>query len=164
MKFSLLIFSLNEMEAMRIILPRIKKEWVDEILIIDGGSTDGTIEFSESLGFNVYKQKSKGIISAFNEALEIAKYDTIITFTPDNNMIPEKIPELVSKMKEGYDMVTVSRYFNGAKSYDDTIISGFGNWMFTTMVNVLFRANYTDVLGFYSDLPPENCTSLNVHI
>ena len=130
-------------------MPRINREWLDEILIIDGGSTDGTIEYAESQGFSVYRQKEKGLIAAYREGIQVSKGDAFIIFTPDGNMLPEKLPELTAKMKEGYDVVIVSRYKDGAKSEDDSIVSGFGNWMFTTLVNVLFKANYTDVLGAY---------------
>ena len=53
-------------------------------------------------------------------------------------MTPEKLPDLIKKMEEGNEMVIVSRYKDGAKSYDDTLISGFGNWMFTKLVNIFF--------------------------
>jgi glycosyltransferase involved in cell wall biosynthesis len=134
---------------MRVILPKISKSWVDEIIISDGGSTDGSIEYATELGFNVYKQKGIGIMAGYREAIEISKGDAFIIFTPDGNMIPEMIPELIAKMEEGYDIVVASRYKDGAKSYDDTLVSGFGNWMFTKLVNVIFKANYTDVLGAY---------------
>lgn len=149
MKFTLIILCLNEIECLKTILPKINQKWVDEVIIVDGGSTDGSIEFARELGFRVYVQKGKGVIAGYKEAWEISKGDVVIIFTPDGNMIPDKIPELVAKMKEGYNMVIVSRYKDGAKSYDDTLISGFGNWMFTRLVNLLFKANYTDVLGGY---------------
>ncbi len=149
MRFSLIILALNEIEGMKAVLPRIDKKWVDEIIIVDGGSTDGSVEYARELGFHVLQQKGKGVLAGYREGMEAATGDIIITFTPDGNMIPEKLPELVEKMKEGYDMVIVSRYKDAARSYDDTLLSGFGNWMFTTMVNVLFRTDYTDVLGFY---------------
>jgi hypothetical protein len=60
--------------------------------------------------------------------------------------LPELIPVLVEKMKQGYDMVIASRYIGGARSFDDDIITSFGNWMFTKMINVLFHAHYTDTL------------------
>ena len=44
MKTALIIPTLNEIDGMRSVVSKIKKEWVDEILIVDGGSTDGTIE------------------------------------------------------------------------------------------------------------------------
>jgi hypothetical protein len=37
----------------------------------------------------------------------------------------------------------------GARSYDDTVVSGFGNWLFTGLVNLLFNTKYTDVLGYF---------------
>jgi glycosyltransferase involved in cell wall biosynthesis len=149
MKFTLLIIARNEVEGLRVVGPRIKPEWVDEILLVDGGSTDGTIELAESLGFRVVRQLSRGAVGGILEGLDAMIGDVAITFSPDNNMIPEKIPEIVAKMREGYDMVICSRYFDGARSEDDTPITGFGNWLFTTMVNVLFGARYTDVMGLY---------------
>jgi glycosyltransferase involved in cell wall biosynthesis len=148
-RYSLMMLSLNEIEGMHVILPRIQKNLLHEVIVIDGGSTDGSIEYAESLGFKVVRQQGRGIVAGIKEGVAAVTGDVLIQFTPDNNMIPEKIPELIAKMEEGYDMVVVSRYLPPAKSQDDHLISAFGNWMFTTMVNVLFKAHYTDVLGFY---------------
>jgi len=144
-----MMLSLNEIEGLREILPRIPIDILYEVIVVDGGSTDGSIEFAESFGYKVVRQQSKGIVNGIKEGFAALSGDVIIQFTPDNNMIPEKIPELIAKMEEGYDMVVVSRYLPPAKSQDDHLISGFGNWMFTTLVNVLFRTRFTDVLGFY---------------
>ena len=151
MRTTLLIPVLNEIEGMKLIMPRIRREWVDEVLVVDGGSTDGSLEYAQSLGYQVLHQRSreKGMVSAYKEALEVMAGDVIIPFSPDGNSIPERIPELVSKMREGYDMVIVSRYLDGAKSEDDDLVSGFGNWMFTAIINLLFGAHYTDSLVMY---------------
>ena len=53
MSTSLIITTLNEIDGIKKILPEIKKEWVDEIIIIDGGSTDGTVEKAREMGFKV---------------------------------------------------------------------------------------------------------------
>lgn len=147
---------------MRAVLPRIRKEWLDEIVIMDGGSTDGTVEYAESLGFKVTRQTTKGLTPGTFEGLAAVKSDYVITFTPDNNMIPEKIPLVIEKLKEGYDMVVVSRFMKGAKSDDDTAVTGFGNWLFTSMVNVLFGTKYTDVLGFYRGYPTSMIKELGI--
>lgn len=134
---------------MKAILPRIKREWVDEILVVDGASTDGTPEFAESMGIRVLQQTRKGGTGAYQDAVEQITNDIIITFSPDGNSVPELIPVLVEKMKEGYDMVIVSRYAKGAKSADDTIVTAFGNWLFTSMINLLYGSRYTDVLVMF---------------
>lgn len=149
MKFTLFLPVRNEIDGIKLIMPRIKKEWVDEIIFVDGNSTDGTRNYLEENGYYVIRQKSKGLAGAYWELLEVAKGDVIIPFSPDNNSVPEIIPILINKMKEGYDMVIVSRYADGAKSYDDDVVTGFGNWMFTKLVNILFRAKYTDSLVMF---------------
>ncbi len=149
MKTTLLVLALNELEGMRVIMPKIQRDWVDEILVVDGGSTDGTIEYAESLGIKVVRQKTKGIHAAYWEGLAVATGDVIIPFSPDGNSVAEKIPELVAKMREGYDMVIVSRYLDGAKSEDDNIPTAIGNWFFTTLINVLFGGHYTDSLVMF---------------
>jgi hypothetical protein len=57
--------------------------------------------------------------------------------------------QLIEKMKEGYDMVIVSRYLDEAKSEDDDLITSFGNWLFTKTVNVLYGAHYTDAMVIF---------------
>jgi glycosyltransferase involved in cell wall biosynthesis len=146
MKITLLVLTLNEIDGMRAIMPKIKKEWVDQILILDGGSTDGTIEYAKEHGYEVYVQKEKGFRFAYIEALSLIKGDYVLTFSPDGNSLPELIPALIDQAKAGFDMVIASRYLDGGKSDDDDLITAFGNWLFTNTVNLLHRANYTDAM------------------
>ena len=149
MKTTLFVPTLNEIEGMKTIMPRVKKQWVDEILVLDGGSTDGTVEYAKSKGYRIVMQKSKGITNAYREALKVAKGDYIIAFSPDGNSVPEVIPKLVRKIKEGYDMVIASRYKGNAKSDDDDPVTAFGNFLFTKIINIAFGGNYTDTLVMF---------------
>lgn len=149
MKVTLLIPTLNEIGGMKAIMPKIKPEWCDQILIIDGGSTDGTVEYAKEKGYPIIIQKKKGLRSGYLEALPYIERDVVITFSPDGNSIAELIPPLIEKMKEGYDMVIVSRYADGAKSYDDDMITGFGNWLFTSTINLLHGSRYTDAMVMF---------------
>ncbi len=149
MKVTLLVPTLNEIHGMKSIMPRVKKEWCDQILIVDGQSTDGTAEYAKEQGYDVIVQKKKGMRHAYIEAMPHITGDVILTFSPDGNSIPELIPKCIEKMKEGYDMVIVSRYIDGAKSYDDTKITRAGNWAFTTIINLLFGGHYVDSLVIF---------------
>lgn len=141
--------TLNEVDGMKIIMPQIKRGWVDQTIILDGGSTDGTLEYARKMGYQVVVQKKPGLMNAYRESLDYITGDIIITFSPDGNSIPQLLPDLVAKMKEGYDTVIVSRYKDGAKSYDDTWLTALGNWVFTALINLLFGGKYTDAMGIY---------------
>ena len=150
-KISLVILNLNELDSLKIILPKIlkNKKLVNEILAVDGGSTDGSREFLKTNTLRVINQDQKyshfhityfkqNIVDAYWLGIKKAKFDNIIIpFTPDGNMMPKHLPELVKTIKKGYKMVIVSRYKDNAKSYDDTFVTGFGNYMFTKIVNFI---------------------------
>ncbi|HOW97514.1 MAG TPA: glycosyltransferase family 2 protein [Kiritimatiellia bacterium] len=152
MTTTLFIPTLNEIESMRQILPRIRREWVDQILVVDL-STDGTAEYARGQGCEVVRQQVKGLRHAYREGFPHVRGDVVITFSPDGNSIPEVIPALIAKMKEGFDMVIASRYRPPAKSADDDWMTGFGNWLFTRAINLLhghaWGRPYTDALVMF---------------
>ncbi|MFA5095967.1 MAG: glycosyltransferase family 2 protein [Candidatus Omnitrophota bacterium] len=149
MKVTLVVATLNEVNGMKAIMPRVDRAWCDQIIIMDGGSTDGTIEYAKEQGYFVYVQKKQGFRNAYNEVLPYIEGDVVITFSPDGNSIPELIPGLIKKMEEGFDMVIASRYYKGAKSQDDDRVTAFGNWLFTRTINFLHGGHYTDALVIF---------------
>ena len=147
MTTALLVLTLNEVDGIKKIMPLVKREWVDEIIFVDGGSTDGTIEEAKRMGFKVIIQKQKGHGAAVLEGVNAIKSDNFILFGPDGNDEPEKIPELIEKIKEGYDQVLVTRFGKGSVNLDAGIIDSFGNKMFTFLANVFFGGYWTDTLN-----------------
>jgi uncharacterized membrane protein YdjX (TVP38/TMEM64 family) len=145
-KTTLLVLTLNEIEGVRQIMPQIERGWCDQIIIVDGGSTDGTIEWARAQGYEVHVQLRKGIRYAYFEALPKVTGDVVISFSPDGNCAASAIPALKKKIAEGYDLVIGSRYLPGAHSDDDDLLTAFGNWLFTTTVNLLHGARYSDVM------------------
>lgn len=161
MKTTLLVMTLNELEGMKAVMPRIQKGWVDQILVADGGSSDGTIEWSRAQGYDLAVCQKPGLTNSYLEAWPKIRGDIVIYFSPDGNSVPEAIPDLVAKMEKGYDMVIASRYLGSAKSDDDDRITAFGNLMFRTLINLFFKpkqsALMTDPLVMFrvhkKDLP-----------
>lgn len=148
-KITLLALALNEIDGVKAIMPQIPREWVDQIIVVDGGSTDGTIEWARDNGYDVYVQKKKGIRHAYLEVLPLVRGDIILTMSPDGNCPPAAIPAILDKVREGYDLVIGSRYLDDAESHDDDAVTGFGNWLFTRTINVLHRGCYTDAMVIF---------------
>ena len=149
MKTTLLALTLNEIDGVHAIMPQIDRSWVDQIIIVDGGSTDGTVEWALENGYEVYVQQKKGIRHAYLEVLPLVKGDVILSLSPDGNCPVAAIPEILDKMREGYDLVIGSRYLGDAKSEDDDFVTAFGNWLFTKTVNILHGGSYTDAMVIY---------------
>lgn len=149
MRSTLLIPTLNELDALRVILPQIQEGLVDELLFVDGGSTDGTVDFLRSQGCRVHHQVQRGYGSAMREGVELAQGEIIVEFPADGSSLASAVPELVARVEEGWDLVIASRYLGSARSEDDDRVTALGNWLFTRLVNLLFGTRYTDVLvGF----------------
>ena len=149
MKITLLIPVWNEITGLKRIMPHIDRKWVDQILFVDGGSTDGTQEWLKENMYSCHVQKKKGMRNAYKEVMPFVIGDIVVTFSPDGNSIPEIIPELIQEIKKGHDMVIVSRYKEQAVSFDDDKVTGFGNWLFTKLVNIIYGGHYTDVMVIY---------------
>lgn len=149
-KVTILVLTLNERIGVEEILPKIKKSWYYQILIIDGGSTDGTIEWCEKNNYKVIVQRKKGIRHGYIQSIPFIKGDYVLTFSPDGNCDPLVIPNLIKEIVSNKnDLVIGSRYFKGERSDDDDFITKFGNWFFTKTVNLLFSGNLTDVMVIF---------------
>ena len=147
MKSALFIPTLDELDGMRRVVSTIKKEWVDEIIIIDGGSTDGTVEKSREMGFKVIKQKIPGYGGAVLTGIEESTGDKIIIFGSDGSNETSEIPQLVEKSLEGFDQITISRFGKTSINEDAGIIDGFGNKIFSFVTNIIFGGKSTDTLS-----------------
>ena len=149
MKVTLLVPVLNEEVGMREIMPTVDRSLFHQILIVDGKSSDRTADIAREQGLQVIVQERPGVRGAYLDAWPHITGDAVLTFSPDGNSLVSCLKPCIEKFNEGYDMVIVSRYLNGAKSEDDDVITGFGNWIFTRSINFFHRARYTDAMVIY---------------
>ena len=149
MSITIIILTLDEIDGVSVIMPQINKNWAEEIVFVDGGSTDGTVEKAKELGFEVIHQqnKNKGEGNACRIGTDATQSDYIMFFSPDGNDLPEDIPKLIEKTKQGHDVVHISRFGKNSISNDANWFEYFGNKMFTFLVNSFFGGNYTDALN-----------------
>ena len=102
MSTALIVLTLNEIDGVKNILPKIDQKLVNEILVVDGGSTDGTIEHVKKLGFKIIIQSVKGHGAAILTGVQNTKSDNIVFFGPDGNHDIIEIKQLIKKIDEGF--------------------------------------------------------------
>ena len=163
MSTTVIIPTKNEVIGVEKILPQVKKEWADEWIVMDGNSKDGTVDAAKKLNFNVIQQTGKGAGNAYREGVKHAHSENVLFFSPDGNCKPEYIPKLIKKLEEGnYDVVQISRFGKFGSSDDDSLLTAFGNQMFTFLVNIFFGGHLTDVLYGYKIIKKKVFQDLNL--
>jgi glycosyltransferase involved in cell wall biosynthesis len=122
-------------------------EYVDEVVVVDDGSSDGTAGIAREHGARVLEHAfNTGVGGAVRTGYEFAirnGYDFVVQVDADGQHDPAEIPRLL-EVAEECDMVIGSRYLNG--SYRDfSLVRRLGIQFFTGVVNLLGRAEITDV-------------------
>jgi len=143
---SLIIPTKNESKNLPYVIPKIP-DIVDEIILVDGNSSDDTIKNALKLNskIKVVKQKSHGKGQAIIEGFRESKGEILIMIDADGSMDPKEIPTFIKKIESGYDLVKGSRFLKGGYTEDMTIFRKLGNFFFVSLVNLLFKEKYTDL-------------------
>jgi len=125
-------------------------QFVDHIVVIDDGSTDNTVEVSESLGAIVVSHKrNRGVGVAFHTGLEKAlelKSDIMVNIDADAQFNPLDIPKLIEPIIQGEaDFVTASRFINKEFYPKMTKVKFYGNKMMSFLISTLTKKKFYDV-------------------
>lgn len=151
-KSALFISTRNEIHGLTDLFNRIPLASFEEYYALDGGSTDGTIEFYKKNNIPVIHGVKKGEI--VNKALETTQCEFIVFFAPDGNENPDDIIKLLNGLKDGNDMVIASRFMPGSRNEEDEHFFAFRLWanrMFTFLVKMIWKSTLTDTInGFRS--------------
>ena len=144
LKIALCLLTRNERECLEKIFPLIPApgKGFDEIYAIDGGSTDGTVEFFQQRGVVCISQKNRGRGDAMMTAFAEIRADAYIFFSPDGNEDPKDLGVFRTHLEKGADLVIASRMMEGARNEEDDDIFRWRKWanvVFNIMANLLFR-------------------------
>jgi glycosyltransferase involved in cell wall biosynthesis len=148
---SVVIPTLNEAENLPFVLPKVPA-WVDEVVLVDGHSTDRTIEVARRLrpDIRAILQEGRGKGAALRTGFAAAKGDIIVMLDADGSTDPAEIPEFVGALLAGADVVKGSRFLQGAGTADMPFSRRFGNWVFVVLVHLMFGGHYSDLCYGYS--------------
>lgn len=146
MKITLCLLTRNEVPCLRIIFPTIPlpgpESGFDRVVAVDGGSTDGTVDFFREHDVPVIGQSRRGRGDAFQQAFANEPADAWIFFSPDGNEDVRDLPRFRPLLEGGADVVIASRMMEGAVNEEDTQLLRPRKWAnnaFNAAVNLLFR-------------------------
>jgi len=167
MKITILIPAFNEEKTINLILERIlnqTKDWDKEIIAINDGSTDKTLDrlqkFSkEVIILNLPKNQGKGV--ALKKGLEKATGDIIIIQDADLEYDPKDYPKLLQPILKGetkivYGSRNLSPRVGGEKKYY------WGSLFLTKIVNFLFRTKLNDINTGYKVFETKTLKELGI--
>ena len=143
---SLVIPVRNEARNVGWVLEQIAND-VDEIILVDGNSTDVTLITARRHrpDVRVVPQQGAGKGSALRTGFLAATGDIIVMMDADGSMLPQEIRHYLHFLANGYDFVKGSRFISGGSSLDITRIRGLGNWFLLTVFNTAYGAHLTDL-------------------
>jgi dolichol-phosphate mannosyltransferase len=126
----MVLATLNEATNLPRLLQEIERgcDFDYEVVIVDDGSTDGTIDQIRSWESGhpgvlpVLNQASSGLLNARLQGLRRARVRYAIVMDSDLQHPPSAIPELYAKLREGYDLVVASRYAAGGSTTDRKLV------------------------------------------
>ena len=148
---SLVIPTLNEARNLPLVLPYIPFDWVDEVILVDGCSTDNTVKTARQLlpDIKVVLEERPGKGAALQAGYSAATGDMIVLLDADGSNDPREIPRFVQALLEGADFVKGSRFAPMGGTTDMPRLRKLGNWGFVVLVNLLFSMRFTDLAYGY---------------
>jgi glycosyltransferase involved in cell wall biosynthesis len=150
-RVSVVIPTLNEAENLPHVFPRLP-EGLHEVIVVDGRSTDETVEVARRLrpDVRILIQDGKGKGNALAAGFAAATGDIFVTLDADGSTDAAEIPRFVSALCNGADFVKGSRFAQGGASSDITFTRRLGNRGLNALVNTLYGTSYTDLCYGYN--------------
>ena len=148
---SVVIPTLNEARNLPHVLPAIPR-WVHEVILVDGRSTDDTVELARELfpSIRIVTEDRPGKGVALRRGFNAATGDIIVTFDADGSHDPAEIPLFIGALLSGAEFVKGSRFIQGGGTDDMEWYRRFGNWGLKALVSLNFGGRYTDLCYGYN--------------
>ena len=153
--------AMNEARNIGWVLERIPPA-VDEVLLVDGHSTDDTVAVARAArpDIRVVAQRGCGKGAAMRTGFEEARGEYVVVLDADGSMDPAEIDYYVAALDSGYDLVKGSRQLRGSGSLDLTPLRRWGNNVLVATVNVVWGSEFTDLCYGYLAFKREHLAAL----
>ncbi len=149
MRTTVIIPAINEAESIGQVLAAINRELVDEIILVDGGSTDNTAVIAEKKGVRVIREHRRGYGLACAVGVAHATGDILVFIDADGADDPNQISFLIEPILSGSaDLTLGSRLAGRLAPGSMPWHQHFGNWLSARLIRLLYQVNITDLSPF----------------
>lgn len=137
---------LNEEAGLEATLPHLPR-YITEVIVVDGGSTDRSIDVLARIRPDtlLLRQDGRGKGDALKTGIRAATGDIIVTMDADGSMDPRDIDAAMERLLQGDHFVKGSRCLPGGGSDDFTPIRKAGNAFLTGVTNAAVGRKFTDI-------------------
>ena len=147
-----IIPALNEEASLPKVLADLPKEWVQEVVVVDNGSSDQTAKVAAQGGATVLQEPLRGYGAACLKGiayLHAAPPDILVFLDADYSDYPEQLPQVVAPILDrDMDMVIGSRALGSMEKGSMTPPQRFGNWLSSKLLKLIYNADFTDLGPF----------------
>lgn len=151
MRASIVIPAFNEAASIGLVLDEIPRDDVDEIIVVDNGSTDDTAAVAERHGARVVGETERGYGAACLKGIASITADSeiIVILDGDHSDYPEDLPLILAPVQQGVaDLVMGSRVMGEAQGGALQWNQRFGNVLACSLIRWLYGFRFTDMGPF----------------
>jgi glycosyltransferase involved in cell wall biosynthesis len=165
MRVVVVIPALDEERSLPLVLAEIPRPPVDEVVVVDNGSRDGTARVARAAGATVVSEPRAGYGRACLAGLAYlapAPPDIAVFLDADYSDRPRELPDLIEPiLANRADLVIGSRVLGERERWALLPQARWGNWLATRLIQLLFHVKFTD-LGPFRAVRFETLTALEM--
>lgn len=128
MRVSLCLLTWNEIHGCRQVIPNLPSDLFTEVFALDGGSTDGTVEYLQEQGIRVVPQVVRSYNAAYVEAIAHYSGDAVVFYHPKGTVDEASLPSIVRALQDGTDLVIASRMLPDSRNEEDGQLIRHRKW------------------------------------
>ncbi|MGB9004826.1 MAG: glycosyltransferase family 2 protein, partial [Candidatus Aminicenantales bacterium] len=165
MKVTVVIPAKNEERSIGKIISQCRK-YADELLVVDGHSTDGTARVARKLGARVVQDRGRGKGDGIRVGIQEARGDILVFIDADGSHDPDDIPQLIKPIRQDKaDMVVGSRGMGGSDELHgdvEKLLRMIGSDIILIGINKKFKVHLTDSQNGYRAIRTTAARSLSL--